>query len=41
MGPGIAYLATQLLRGDDPCVDPAPFRLSRLVDGSPLQIAAI
>lgn len=41
MGPGIGYLAAQLLRNDEPCVDPTPFRLSRLVDGSPLQIAAI
>lgn len=41
MGPGIGYLATQLLRDDDPCVDPTSFRLSRLVDGSPLNIAAI
>ena len=41
MGPGIGYLAAQLLRNDDACVDPTPFRLSRLVDGSPLQIAAI
>lgn len=41
LGPGIAYLASQLLVDDAPCVDPAPFRLSRLVDGSKLDIAAI
>lgn len=41
MGPGIGYLAAQLLRDDEPCVDPTPFRLSRLVDGSKLDIAAI
>ena len=41
MGPGIGLLAAQLLRNDEPCVDPAPFRLSRLVDGSPLQIGSI
>lgn len=41
MGPGIGLLAAQLLRNDTPCVDPTPFRLSRLVDGSKLQIAAI
>lgn len=41
MGPGIGYLAAQLLRNDTPCVDPTPFRLSRFSDGSPLQIAAI
>lgn len=41
LGPGIGFLASQLLVDDTPCVDPAPFRLSRLVDGSKLQIAAI
>jgi glycine/D-amino acid oxidase-like deaminating enzyme len=41
MGPGIGFLAAQLLRNDAPCVDPAPFRLSRLVDGSKIDIAAI
>ena len=41
MGPGIGMLAAQLLRNDDPCVDPAPFRLSRLVDGSRLEIAGL
>ena len=41
MGPGIGFLAGQLARDVEPCVDPTPFRLSRLVDGSPLQIAAI
>jgi len=38
MGPGIGLLASQLLRDEAPCVDPAPYRLSRLVDGSPLEI---
>ncbi|MCP3731477.1 FAD-binding oxidoreductase [Sphingomonas sp. MG17] len=41
LGPGIGYLASQLLVDDTPCVDPEPFRLSRLVNGSKLQIAAI
>lgn len=41
MGPGIGLLAAQLLRGDAPCVDPTPFRLSRLVDGSQLDIAGL
>mgnify|MGYP003473875802 CR=1 FL=1 len=31
----------QLIRNDTPCVDPTPFRLSRLVDGSKLELAAI
>lgn len=41
LGPGIGLLASQLLVNDTPCVDPTPFRLSRLVDGSRLDIAAI
>ncbi len=41
MGPGIGFLAAQLLRDETPCVDPTPFRLSRLVDGSKLDLAAI
>ncbi|WP_157218563.1 NAD(P)/FAD-dependent oxidoreductase [Flavisphingomonas formosensis] len=41
LGPGIGLLASQLLVNDTPCVDPTPFRLSRLVDGSKLDIAAI
>lgn len=41
LGPGLGYLAAQLVVNDSPCVDPTPFRLSRLVDGSKLDIAAI
>ena len=41
LGPGLGYLAAELLVNDMPCVDPTPFRLSRLVDGSKLDIAAI
>jgi glycine/D-amino acid oxidase-like deaminating enzyme len=41
MGPGIGYLAAELLCNETPCVDPTPFRLSRLVDGSKLNIAAL
>jgi glycine/D-amino acid oxidase-like deaminating enzyme len=41
LGPGLGYLAAQLVVNDTPCVDPTPFRLSRLVDGSKLDIAAI
>ena len=39
LGPGLGYLAAKLVVNDTPCVDPAPFRLSRLVDGSKLDIA--
>ncbi|MDC7700785.1 NAD(P)/FAD-dependent oxidoreductase [Vogesella indigofera] len=38
IGPGAGRLAADLLRGAPPVVDPAPFRLSRFSDGSPLFI---
>lgn len=41
LGPGLGHLAAELVADDTPSVDPAPFRLSRLVDGSKLDIAAI
>jgi glycine/D-amino acid oxidase-like deaminating enzyme len=41
LGPGLGYLAAELAANDTPSVDPTPFRLSRLVDGSRLDIAAI
>ncbi len=36
VGPGAGRLAADLVTGDAPLVDPAPFRYARLVDGSPL-----
>lgn len=36
LGPGAGRLAADLVAGDAPVVDPAPFRHARLVDGSPL-----
>ena len=41
LGPGLGYLAAELIVNDTPSVDPAPFRLSRLVDGSKLDVSAI
>jgi glycine/D-amino acid oxidase-like deaminating enzyme len=41
LGPGLGYLAAELAVNDTPSVDPTAFRLSRLVDGSKLEIAAI
>lgn len=41
LGPGIGFLAAQLLVNDTPCVDPAPYRFSRLIDGSKLVIGAL
>ena len=36
IGPGAGRLAADLVAGDPPIVDPAPFRYGRLVDGSAL-----
>jgi glycine/D-amino acid oxidase-like deaminating enzyme len=36
IGPGAGRLAADLATGQAPSVDPAPFRLSRFSDGSPI-----
>ncbi|AIT82323.1 NAD(P)/FAD-dependent oxidoreductase [Novosphingobium pentaromativorans] len=41
VGPGIGYLAAQLIVNDTPSIDPTPFRLSRLVDGSKVEVGAL
>lgn len=41
LGPGIGRLAADLVVNDTPCVDPTPFRLSRLLDGSKVEVGAI
>jgi glycine/D-amino acid oxidase-like deaminating enzyme len=41
MGPAIGHLAADLVANDTPSVDPAPFRLSRLLDGSELVIGPL
>jgi glycine/D-amino acid oxidase-like deaminating enzyme len=41
LGPGIGRLAADLVANDTPCVDPTPFRLSRLLDGSKVKVGAI
>lgn len=41
LGPGVGLLASQLIRGDTPSVDPQDFRLERLVDGSKLEVGSI
>lgn len=38
IGPGAGRLAAELLAGDAPCVDPAPFRLERIINGPPTRI---
>ncbi len=41
LGPAVGHLAAELCVNDTPSVDPTPFRLSRLVDGSKLVIGPI
>ena len=38
IGPAAGRLAADLVSGDTPIVDPAPFRLQRFLDGSPTQV---
>jgi glycine/D-amino acid oxidase-like deaminating enzyme len=35
LGPGAARLAAQMVLGENPCVDPLPFRYARQFDGAP------
>jgi glycine/D-amino acid oxidase-like deaminating enzyme len=41
LGPGVGYLAAQLIVNDTPSVAPDPFRLSRLRDGSKVEVGPI
>jgi glycine/D-amino acid oxidase-like deaminating enzyme len=41
LGPGVGHLAAQLIVNDTPTVAPDPFRLSRLRDGSKIEVGAI
>ena len=41
LGPGLGLLAAQLVANDAPFADVTPFRLSRLVDGSRLELGSI
>ena len=34
LGPGAGKLMAQMVMGESPCVDPAPFRHGRFLDGS-------
>lgn len=38
IGPGAGRLAADLVTGSSPIVDPAPYRLERFFDGSPIVI---
>ncbi|MFT2213362.1 NAD(P)/FAD-dependent oxidoreductase [Rhizobium giardinii] len=39
IGPGAGHLAADLVTGNTPIVDPAPFRFTRFSDGTPIEIA--
>lgn len=41
LGPGIGYLAAQLIANDKPSVDPTHFQLTRLVDGSKIKVGSL
>ncbi len=41
LGPGIGYLAAQLIANETPSVDPAHFQLTRLVDGSKIKVGSL
>ncbi|WP_374413582.1 NAD(P)/FAD-dependent oxidoreductase [Novosphingobium colocasiae] len=41
VGPGIGHLVTEMVAGDTPSIDPTPFRLSRLLDGSKVEVGPI
>jgi glycine/D-amino acid oxidase-like deaminating enzyme len=41
LGPAIGYLAAQLIGNETPAVDPAPFRLGRLTDGSKIKVGSL
>ena len=41
VGPAAGHLAADLVANDTPCVDPAPFHISRLVDGSRVKVGSI
>nr|WP_236551254.1 FAD-dependent oxidoreductase [Halomonas tianxiuensis] len=41
LGPGLGYLAADLVANDTPCVDPKPYSLSRLLDGSKVEVGAL
>jgi glycine/D-amino acid oxidase-like deaminating enzyme len=40
IGPGAGRLIADLVSGDQPVVDPSPFRLSRFLDGSKIEVQA-
>lgn len=41
LGPGIGFLAAEMIANEKPSVDPHPYRLSRLSDGSKIKVGAL
>ena len=41
LGPGIGYLASELIANDRPSVDPTQFRLNRLIDGTKIKVGSL
>jgi glycine/D-amino acid oxidase-like deaminating enzyme len=41
VGPGIGFLAAELITNERPSVDPHPYRLSRLSDGSKIEVGTL
>ena len=41
LGPGVGYLAAELITNETPSVDPTPFRFARLIDGSMINVGPL
>ncbi len=41
LGPGLGKVAAELILNDAPSIDPTPFKLSRLLDGSKIKVGAL
>lgn len=41
LGPGLGKVASELVLNQTPTIDPSPFHLSRLIDGSKIKVGAI
>lgn len=41
LGPGIGYLAAELVANEAPSIDPTHFRLERLIDGSRIKVGSL
>jgi glycine/D-amino acid oxidase-like deaminating enzyme len=41
LGPGLGYLAAELITNETPSVDPTPFQLARLTNGSKIKVGSL